>query len=516
MPKIKKVYGSPGTGKTSYLIDSARNSYTGLYIVFNKSMQEDAKLRFPNSIEVKTLHSLCYELLELDDKDIFTNKEIVDFMNDMGIDMENGDVDQEEGYFNSTNVGGRILMSINKSRNNFQPIEPVDGFDGDIYELYHKYRDSMGARYDFTRMIEDVAFNQNLSAYPYNLYIDEAQDLTPLQWIVVKRLIENTSNEVIIAGDDYQKIYTMLGVMDDFYNFKADEEIVLNKSYRMNRAVYNFSNKLSKMMINIKPRELEVREGGLVEYVDYETMLSMLNQLIDTNKKVFILTRTKFNILKIGSIGGIANDLIENGIPFLSINPSHAGFSPWSSDEFIEKYNTAIELFTKGSALRDRVVKLAKHFPVEDPKNIHTSLRKGIKSKITSKTNNNMLDPLITFNEFKSWFTTPVDFQDVVREAFTDRQKRVINAVGLNAPTDKSQIHIYLDTIHSVKGLEADIVFIDVAVPDRIYRMLTSPDPNDVSDEYKVWYVGATRAKDELYFFNSGLFNSSFPIDEYL
>ena len=51
------------------------------------------------------------------------------------------------------------------------------------------------------------------------LIIDEAQDLAPLQWRMVKEVLVPNSKETYYAGDDDQAIYTWMGVkIDDFLN----------------------------------------------------------------------------------------------------------------------------------------------------------------------------------------------------------------------------------------------------------------------------------------------------------
>jgi superfamily I DNA/RNA helicase len=54
---------------------------------------------------------------------------------------------------------------------------------------------------------------------------------------------------------------------------------------------------------------------------------------------------------------------------------------------------------------------------------------------------------------------------------------------------------ITVSTIHGFKGGEADIVFLDLTPAKRI---------NDKEEEIRVFYVGATRAKDTLYINNMG------------
>jgi len=83
-------------------------------------------------------------------------------------------------------------------------------------------------------------------------------------------------------------------------------------------------------------------------------------------------------------------------------------------------------------------------------------------------------------------------------------------------PPDIRDITIFADTIHSSKGMEADTVFIDKAVSGRVRDSLINDDDAIVSDEYKVWFTGATRSRNRLFYFDSGVFDYKFPVGDFL
>ncbi len=65
--------------------------------------------------------------------------------------------------------------------------------------------------------------------------------------------------------------------------------------------------------------------------------------------------------------------------------------------------------------------------------------------------------------------------------------------------------NIYLSTLHSSKGLEYDTVYL-VDVFDELLPAAFPSDVPDISDQYqeerRLFYVGMTRAKEELFFFD--------------
>ena len=57
---------------------------------------------------------------------------------------------------------------------------------------------------------------------------------------------------------------------------------------------------------------------------------------------------------------------------------------------------------------------------------------------------------------------------------------------------------IFLSTIHAIKGGEEDNVILSLELGDKIIKaMRRSRDKAD--EEHRVWYVGTTRAKNNLY-----------------
>ena len=66
------------------------------------------------------------------------------------------------------------------------------------------------------------------------IFIDEAQDLSLIQWAIIKKLEdENKGVDIWIAGDDDQAIFGWAGAdVDSFINWKA-KEIPLEQSERV-------------------------------------------------------------------------------------------------------------------------------------------------------------------------------------------------------------------------------------------------------------------------------------------
>ena len=64
------------------------------------------------------------------------------------------------------------------------------------------------------------------------MFVDEAQDLSPLQWAVVRKLTEQ-ADRVYVAGDDDQAIYKWAGADVDYLIKNSSNALVLKQSYRV-------------------------------------------------------------------------------------------------------------------------------------------------------------------------------------------------------------------------------------------------------------------------------------------
>ena len=102
------------------------------------------------------------------------------------------------------------------------------------------------------------------------VFIDEAQDLSPVQWKMVDIIREN-SKYVILAGDDDQAIYGWAGAnVKKFQNISTKKDIILPQSYRVPKHIQSIANKILERI----PYERRVKkywkardEEGLVNHI---------------------------------------------------------------------------------------------------------------------------------------------------------------------------------------------------------------------------------------------------------
>ena len=101
-------------------------------------------------------------------------------------------------------------------------------------------------------------------------FIDEAQDLSPIQWKMVDIITKN-SKYVILAGDDDQAIYGWAGAdVKKFQQKFSKKDITLPQSYRVPLKVQDIANKILDRIPDdrrIKKQWEARKEVGDVDYI---------------------------------------------------------------------------------------------------------------------------------------------------------------------------------------------------------------------------------------------------------
>ena len=96
---------------------------------------------------------------------------------------------------------------------------------------------------DFTDMIEKFIVSKLCPNFDIT-FIDEAQDLSPIQWKMVDIITKN-SKYIILAGDDDQAIYGWAGAdVKKFQQKFSKKDIILPQSYRVPKQIQSLADKI--------------------------------------------------------------------------------------------------------------------------------------------------------------------------------------------------------------------------------------------------------------------------------
>ena len=243
----------------------------------------------------KTIHALGYAA---NSKKILQQKELYELARLNGLDISYHINPEDCG---GAKIGDKVITVESLSR--LRMVDLKDqwkdcAFTDVPFHLVEDWREAINRykqennRADFTDLLE----NYNGAALDADyIIIDEAQDLCPLQWKVLNQMAANCK-KVYIAGDDDQLIYKWAGA-DVAYilGIKAEEEIILAKSYRLPSNIYHLSRSILKKIRNRKPKEcVPTKEDGKIIFED-----SFDNIEFNPDQEYLILIRNKFQVFNI-------------------------------------------------------------------------------------------------------------------------------------------------------------------------------------------------------------------------
>jgi superfamily I DNA/RNA helicase len=492
------IFGPPGTGKTTTLIDIIKKAIQDgmdptkiAFMSFSRKAATEARdrsaielgLDTKQMIYFRTLHSLAFTWLGLDIKSVFKGSDYNDLGKLHGLEFRSAPtISLEEGPLFQIGAGGDKYMSlIQMARVREVSLEQQfnDAWDHTLHWQQLKvldkgYRDYKKAKnkLDFVDMIEKFIWQGTSPEFDL-LIIDEAQDLAPLQWRMVKEVLVPNSNKVYYAGDDDQAIYTWMGVkVSDFLN-ACEDKLFLTKSFRVPTAVHEFSQNLIKKVSTRQTKNWQpTKKDGTITW--HRDILD-----VDlTSGEWLVLARTNYITNK------VCNRLKEDGYLYWREGTG------WSiSPNVINGIEVWLKLCKNQSLSTSELKNFAK---ILSPNIISKSGRKLLSSLDVEQTYT--LNDIIERCSLNVSHETP--WQKVLK--VSDQEVAYIMSVrrrGERILTGKPRIRI--STIHKAKGGEADNVALLLDSTKACVESL------DQDSEIRTFYVGATRAKKTLHLIES-------------
>lgn len=495
--KTVKCYGPPGTGKTEYLLKTVEQELNNgvkpdrlAFMTFTTSARKTALGRMREKFGLsaqdlpyfRTLHSTAYRQLGLTSAALIKGPQDLKELGEL-LHLEfHGrwvDPDDEDATFTTfgSASGDQLLAFDHYRRHSLMSVEDafkqwdnllVTYFETkrfcDTYVAWKKQEGFL----DFTDLLEYVEYPLDVDV----IIVDEAQDLSRLQWKTLDTLA-STAQCIYLAGDDDQAIFEWAGASAQAFIERPGKTRVLDQSYRLPKSVWTVAQQVAAQIHVRHPKVWRPRaDEGKVE-----RLIDPLHADYERDGSYLILYRNHYQGDQFES------HLQELGLPYTRSDRAAPGVQWSEAILFWERLRKGIGI------VRNDVLTLL------DALTSGRDIKRGTKGKIQACPEGQVFTLADLTEKYGLRHTEQEPWYEAlgkIKEGEVAYLRRIIKHGGAAALSSNPKIR--LSTVHAAKGDQADnvVLLTDMSRQTRDSYDL-NPDP-----ECRVWYVGATRAKHHL------------------
>jgi DNA helicase II / ATP-dependent DNA helicase PcrA len=489
------ILGPPGTGKTTSLLAEVEKEIAqGIppdrigFVTFTRKGADEAitrackrfKLEASQLPYFRTLHSLCYRALQVKSGDLLIGKALFEFADHAGIRVT-GRAWSDDGLLTGFEQGDRALFLENLARIRQVPLrqqydENNDGLNWNyiqrVSRALSEYKLSRGLL-DYTDLlIQFVAEDRDIGIQ--KLFVDEAQDLSSLQWAVVD-LLARSADRVVIAGDDDQAIYRWAGADIEHLIGMEGKARVLGQSYRCPPVVQRMSDKIITPVANRRQKKWKAKTGGSGAVDDAQSFAGVD---LASEGSVLVLARNVY----------VLREQVEPALRAEGVVYEMAGKS--SVDPDMIQAASSWEELRRGDPITLGDARRMYQFI-----STNTGIKKGFKTLPTYGEDD---DIPVTMTDLIQTGGLRVDPQKIWHDALdklpVEDMSYMLAARRKGEKLKGGKPRVRLSTIHSAKGGEADHVVVMKEMAKRTHEEMFQ----NMDDERRVFYVAVTRAKERL------------------
>ena len=500
-----RIFGPPGTGKTTTLLNMVDDTLSKgtnpnhiAFLAFTRKAANEAKERAAKRFKLdpdndlfffRTLHSLALSMTEITPEQVMSRPHFEELGKKIGMVLSK--TSGQDDITEMQNHDHPILNIINLARlrkiglrEQYNQSYIADDWNTVNYvnKCYKEYKQHRNL-YDFTDMLQVFVDEADKCCPDFEVtFLDEAQDLSPLQWDIAHAL-DKKSKFMFAAGDDDQAIYRWAGAdVDQFINLDGSSE-TLSQSYRVPKQIHRVAESIVYRIKHRYPKKYQPKEDeGLVKH------MARLDDIDLTQGQWLILAQA----------GYILNPVVET-LKSMGLLFTHKGHRSISA-----KISSAVNGWEQLRKGKNITLDMARD--VYSYMSTGTHIKRGFK-KLTGLDSDVLLNMELLQNSYGLMVGDELIWHKAL-DRLPEESRVYITALLRRGEKFNAEPRISVSTIHGSKGGESDnvIIFTDLSPSaDDAMRM-----GND--DVHRVFYVAVTRAKQNLYIIEPDDNNRSYHI----
>ena len=506
----QRVIGPPGCGKTTWLSRQVKRAVDEGKDVLVASLTRAAaaeaagrNLPIP-SRNVGTLHAHCYQslgrpALAVDKKHIEDwNDRFPEWALSASDDRIDGDNLEESGR----SPGDRLMATYQVLRARMATVYPIDVER--LAEEWTSWKDEEGLM-DFTDLIERCLETiPTAPGDPSVLFLDEAQDMDLLEMSLARKWGE-AAGYMVVVGDPDQNLYQWRGSDPEaFVEPEVPEEQmrVLTQSYRIPRAVHEtavrwIEKTSGRVPVEYHPRDEEGEVRRLMTpWPHAEGIYRDMRRYLDEGKSVMVLASCGYMVRP------MLNQLRREGVPYH--NPYRRNKGAWNPLQSSRRRITPKDLVMAFLRMSEEGIwtadDMGRWLAATRIDGVLQGNRGSLDGLVDDGRNGvdwDKIHNLLTEEAVEAGLMGDLGW--LRGSLLASRQKGAEFAIHVaevnGAETLSKTPQVITGTIHSVKGGEADVVYL---FPDLSYAGMNEWIGGGSAAVRRLFYVGMTRARESL------------------